>query len=65
MNPEKYRHRIDDATNAAYLGEADSDDAHEADREVNPEKYRHRIDDPYVSGVHGESGEGDLPMERR
>jgi hypothetical protein len=65
VNPEKYRHHIEDARNAAFLGEADSDDAHEADREVNPEKYKHRIDDPYVSGVHGESGEGDLPIERR
>ena len=54
-----------DAAQAAYLGEADSDDAHEADREINPEKYRHRIDDAGTSGMHGESGEGDEPIEKK
>ena len=54
-----------DASQSAYLGEADGDDAHMADRETNPERYRHKIDDPSLSGAHGESGEGDAHMERK
>ena len=53
-----------DASQSAFLGESDSDDAHEADRELNPEKYRHRIDDPGASGMHGESGHDDEPFEK-
>lgn len=59
-----YRHKIDDTQHAAYLGEADSNDSDEADREVNPEAYRHRIDDPGSSGEHGQPGEGDEPVEK-
>ena len=51
-----------DASQSAYLGEADSDDGFESDVEINPEKYRHRIEDASISGLHGQSGEGDGPL---
>lgn len=57
-------HRISDSRRAAYLGEADSDDAYETERIVDPEKFRHRIDDARSSGMHGQSGESDEPFER-
>lgn len=48
-----------DASQSAYLGEADSDDAHEADKELNPERYRHRIDDASNAAYLGESDSDD------
>ena len=48
-----------DASQSAYLGEADSDDGFESDVEVNPEKHRHKLEDVQGSGKHGEPGEGD------
>ena len=53
-----------DASQSAYLGEADSDDGFESDVELNPEKYRHKIEDAGASGLHGQSGEGDEPIEK-
>ena len=60
-NKHIHGHKLDpvDATQSAYLGEADSDDNFEADMEINPEKYRHQIEDASISGLHGQSGEGD------
>lgn len=49
-----------DTTHSAYLGEADSDDAHEADRATNPEKYRHRIDDARHAAYLGEADSDDV-----
>ena len=54
----------DDSKNASFLGEADSDDSFEADVEINPEAYRHKLDDVNASGLHGQAGEGDEPIER-
>lgn len=50
MRSHPSRHRlIDDG-----CSEADSDDAHQADREVNPEKYRHHIEDASNAAYLGE-----------
>lgn len=54
----------DETKNSAFLGEADSDDGFEAHVEAYPEAHRHIIEDASVSGMHGESGEGDGPFER-
>lgn len=54
----------EETKHASFLGEADSDDAHEADREVNPDKYNHNLSDVNASGLHGQAGEGDELIER-
>lgn len=41
-----------------------SDDGFEADVEINPEAHRHNLDDVNASGLHGQAGEGDEPIER-
>lgn len=46
----------DENRNAAFLGEADSDDGFEADVEARPEAHRHKFDDVAASGLHGQSG---------
>ena len=56
---ERKPHEAVDASQSAYLGEADSDDAHEADREVNPEKYRHHIEDTTNAAYLGEADSDD------
>jgi hypothetical protein len=50
--------------NAAFLGEADSDDGFEADVEINPDAHDHKLSDVSASGMHGQSGESDEPIER-
>lgn len=52
----------DENRNAAFLGEADSDDGFEADMAVHPEAHRHELNDMAASGLHGQSGE--LPCAR-
>jgi len=52
-----------DANNSAYLGEADSDDGFEGRRVAHPEEGEHHIEDASTSGLHGQSGEGDGPIE--
>ena len=49
---------------AAFLGEADSDDGFEAHVEAYPEAHRHNLADVNTSGLHGQAGEGDEPIER-
>lgn len=61
--------RIDTDVNLANrnlirVGEADSDDGFEADVEVNPNAHRHDLSDVTASGLHGQSGEADEPIER-
>lgn len=53
-----------DATQSAFLGEADSDDGFEGRRAAHPEEGDHGIEDASFSGDHGQSGEGDLPIEQ-
>jgi len=52
-----------DANNSAFLGEADSDDGFESRRAAHPEEGDHHIEDASASGLHGQSGEGDAPIE--
>lgn len=52
----------DENKNAAFLGEADSDDGFEADVEANPEAHRHRLEDVTASGLHGQSGRSPLSI---
>lgn len=47
----------DENRNAAFLGEADSDDGFEADIDAHPEAHRHQFSDVSASGMHGQSGE--------
>lgn len=54
----------EEARNAAFLGEADSDDGFEADVEIHPEAHKHNLSDVSVSGLHGQTGEGDEPIEK-
>lgn len=44
-----------DSTHSAFLGEADSNDALEADRAAHPEKYLHRISDASHAAFLGEA----------
>lgn len=46
----------DENKNAAFLGEADSDDGFEADVAAYPDAHRHRLESVEASGMHGESG---------
>lgn len=46
----------DENRNAAFLGEADSDDGFEADVEAYPDAHRHRLESVEASGMHGQSG---------
>ena len=48
-----------DGSQSAYLGEADSNDFHESDREANPEKYRHSISDSSNAAFLGEADSDD------
>lgn len=47
----------DENRNAAFLGEADSDDGFEAEVDAHPEAHRHQFSDVSASGMHGQSGE--------
>lgn len=48
-----------DGTHSAYLGEADSNDAQEADRAAHPEKYEHEIADANYAAYLGEADSDD------
>lgn len=50
----------DENRNAAFLGEADSDDGFEADVETYPDAHRHNFDDVTASGMHGQSGKSEF-----
>lgn len=45
----------DENRNAAFLGEADSDDCIEADVESHPEAHRHELDNVAANALHGQS----------